>query len=55
MGGLGANIGGEEWEKAKRKLDAAQEYSKSLRGGGGGQSLQSTANLGVANPNSWSS
>jgi len=23
MGGLGANIGSEEWEKAKRKLDAA--------------------------------
>lgn len=23
MGGLGANIGSEEWEKAKKKLDAA--------------------------------
>jgi len=33
MGGLGANIGSEEWEKAKKKLDAAQEYAKSLRQG----------------------
>ena len=31
MGGLGANIGSEEWEKAKKKFDAAQEYAKSLR------------------------
>ena len=61
MGGLGANIGSEEWEKAKKKLDAAQEYAKSLRTG---QSLQATANLGgsgnssnggTINPNSWSS
>lgn len=59
MGGLGANIGSEEWEKAKKKLDAAQEYAKSLRTG---QSLQATANLGgsgnggsTVNPNSWSS
>lgn len=33
MGGLGANIGGEEWEKARKKLEAAQEYAKSLRSG----------------------
>jgi len=61
MGGLGANIGSEEWEKAKRKLDAAQEYAKSLRAG---QTLQSTATLSnngglggnaMNNPNSWSS
>ena len=31
MGGLGANIGSEEWERAKRKAEAAQEYAKSLR------------------------
>ena len=35
MGGLGANIGSEEWEKAKRKADAAQEYAKSIRQGQG--------------------
>ena len=33
LGGLGANIGTEEWEKAKRKAAAAQEYAKSLRQG----------------------
>jgi hypothetical protein len=33
MGGLGANIGGEDWEKAKKKMEAAQEYAKSLRSG----------------------
>jgi uncharacterized iron-regulated protein len=33
LGGLGANIGSEEWEKAKRKAAAAQEYAKSLRQG----------------------
>jgi len=31
MGGLGANIGSEDWEKARRKLEAAQDYAKSLR------------------------
>ena len=31
MGGLGANIGSEEWEKARKKLEAAQDYAKSLR------------------------
>jgi hypothetical protein len=31
MGGLGANIGSEEWERARKKLEAAQEYAKSLR------------------------
>ena len=33
MGGLGANIGTEEWERAKRKAEAAQEYARSLRTG----------------------
>lgn len=33
MGGLGANIGGEDWEKARKKLEAAQDYAKSLRSG----------------------
>lgn len=33
MGGLGANIGTEEWERAKKKVEAAQEYAKSLRQG----------------------
>ena len=33
MGGLGANIGSEDWEKARRKLEAAQDYAKSLRQG----------------------
>jgi hypothetical protein len=31
LGGLGANIGSEEWERARKKLEAAQEYAKSLR------------------------
>lgn len=35
MGGLGANIGGEDWERAKKKVEAAQEYAKSLRSGQG--------------------
>ena len=43
MGGLGANIGTEEWEKAKRKQEAAQEYAKSLRSG---QSLPQAAASG---------
>jgi hypothetical protein len=33
MGGLGANIGTEEWERAKKKVEAAQDYAKSLRVG----------------------
>ncbi len=31
LGGLGANVGGEDWEKAKRKKEAIQEYAKNLR------------------------
>jgi hypothetical protein len=27
MGGLGANIGGEEWEKAQRKKEQQQMYA----------------------------
>lgn len=30
-GGLGANVGGEDWEKAKRKQEQAIEYAKNLR------------------------
>lgn len=33
MGGLGANIGSDEWEKAKKKAEASQDYAKSLRQG----------------------
>jgi hypothetical protein len=28
LGGLGANIGSDDWEKAKRKKEAIQEYAK---------------------------
>jgi Jhy protein len=31
LGGLGANIGSDDWEKAKRKKEAIQEYAKQLR------------------------
>jgi hypothetical protein len=31
LGGLGANIGNDDWEKAKRKKEAIQEYAKTLR------------------------
>lgn len=31
MGGLGANIGGDDWEKAKKKQEQAKEYAKQLR------------------------
>jgi hypothetical protein len=31
LGGLGANIGGEEWEKAKKKKEAAQEYERRIK------------------------
>ncbi|CDW74030.1 UNKNOWN [Stylonychia lemnae] len=31
LGGLGANIGGEDWEKAKKKQEQIQEYAKQLR------------------------
>jgi hypothetical protein len=31
MGGLGANIGNDEWEKAKKKKDQIQDYSNQLR------------------------
>lgn len=31
MGGLGANIGGEEWEKAQKKLEQAQTYAENVR------------------------
>ncbi len=30
-GGLGANMGGEEWEKAQRKREAQREYERNLR------------------------
>jgi len=28
LGGLGANIGGENWEKAQQKKQAAREYAE---------------------------
>mgnify|MGYP001049657640 FL=1 len=31
MGGLGANIGGENWEKAKRKKEIARQYADNLK------------------------
>eukprot|EP00347_Sterkiella_histriomuscorum_P023753 403333506 len=31
LGGLGANIGGEDWEKAKRKQEQAAEYARQLK------------------------
>lgn len=30
-GGLGANIGSEDWEKAQRKKEAQQKYAEELR------------------------
>ena len=31
LGGLGANIGGEQWEKAQQKKIAAQKYAEAVR------------------------
>ena len=31
MGGLGANIGGDDWEKARKKQEQAQEYARQIR------------------------
>lgn len=31
MGGLGANIGGEKWEQAKRKKEIARQYADNLK------------------------
>ena len=31
MGGLGANIGSDVWERAKRKKEAAQKYAEVVR------------------------
>ena len=31
LGGLGANIGGEEWSKAQEKKIAAQRYAEAIR------------------------
>ena len=31
LGGLGANIGSEEWERAKKKQEFFQEYGKHIR------------------------
>ena len=31
MGGLGANIGGADWEAAKRKKEIAQQYASNLK------------------------
>ena len=31
LGGLGANIGGEEWEKAQLKKNAARQYAEQVR------------------------
>jgi hypothetical protein len=31
LGGLGANLGGDEWEKAKRKQEAIQEYARNIK------------------------
>lgn len=31
MGGLGANIGGEQWEQAKRKKEIARQYADNLK------------------------
>ena len=31
LGGLGANIGTEEWEKAKKKQEVFNEYGKQIR------------------------
>ena len=31
MGGLGPNLGGESWEKARKKQEAIKEYEKNLK------------------------
>ena len=31
MGGLGANIGGDKWEAAKRKKEIARQYADNLK------------------------
>ena len=31
LGGLGANIGGEEWEKAQIKKNMAKQYAEQVR------------------------
>ena len=31
MGGLGANIGGEQWETATRKKEIARQYADNLK------------------------
>jgi|SaaInl59LU_5_DNA_1037362.scaffolds.fasta_scaffold26607_2 hypothetical protein len=31
MGGLGANIGGDKWEAAKRKKEVARQYADNLK------------------------
>jgi hypothetical protein len=31
MGGLGANIGGEQWEMAKRKKEIQMQYANNLK------------------------
>lgn len=31
MGGLGANIGSEDWEKAQKKKEAAVTYAENVR------------------------
>ena len=31
MGGLGANIGSEKWEAAKRKKEVANQYASNLK------------------------
>ena len=31
MGGLGANLGGEEWEKAKKKQEAIRQYNEKMK------------------------
>ena len=31
LGGLGPNVGNDEWEKAKKKKDQIQEYAKNLK------------------------
>jgi len=31
VGGLGANIGGEKWEVAKRKKEIASQYANNLK------------------------
>jgi len=31
MGGLGANIGSEQWEKAQKKLEVSQNYAENVR------------------------